>query len=204
MKNVSKFILSRLIAGVLVLVPIYLAALLVLNAMKSLTRFVLPLAKLLPKWLPAAHLLSFVIVLIVCLLTGITVHTVKGRAIWNRIENSLFQKMPGYSLFQSLTQQLAGEAKGQTWKPALAEIADALVPAFIVEELDDGSFTVFVPSVPSSLAGSIYILRPERVHPLNVPFTHAIKVLSKWGSGSKELVSAMDSKQAPSSHRQLR
>ena len=32
------------------------------------------------------------------------------------------------------------------WKPVLAEIEDALVPAFIVEELDDERFTVFVPS----------------------------------------------------------
>jgi hypothetical protein len=33
------------------------------------------------------------------------------------------------------------------------EIEEALVPAFIIEELDDGRFTVFVPSVPTPFAG---------------------------------------------------
>jgi hypothetical protein len=35
-------------------------------------------------------------------------------------------------------------------------------------------------------------LSAERVHPLNVPFTQAIKTISRWGSGSKDLVAAME------------
>jgi uncharacterized membrane protein len=88
-------------------------------------------------------------------------------------------------------QQLAGEGRENVWKPALAEIEDGLVPAFIIEELDDGRLTVFVPSVPTPLAGAVYILNRARVHPLNVPFTQAIKSVSRWGSGSKDLVAAM-------------
>jgi hypothetical protein len=30
------------------------------------------------------------------------------------------------------------------------------------------------------------------VHPLDVPFTQALKSVSRWGSGSKELVAAME------------
>jgi len=66
------------------------------------------------------------------------------------------------------------------------------VPAFIIEELGDGRFTVFVPSIPTPLAGAVYILSSERVHPLNVPFTQEIKTISRWGSGSKDLVAAME------------
>jgi uncharacterized membrane protein len=73
----------------------------------------------------------------------------------------------------------------------MAEIEEALVPAFIIEELDDGSFTVFVPSVPTPLAGAVYILPADRVHPLDVPFTQAIRAVARWGSGSKDLVAAM-------------
>jgi uncharacterized membrane protein len=72
------------------------------------------------------------------------------------------------------------------------EVEEALVPAFIIEELGDGRFTVFVPSIPTPLAGAVYILTAERVHPLNVPFTQAIKTISRWGSGSKDLVAAME------------
>lgn len=61
-------------------------------------------------------------------------------------------------------------------KPALAEIEEARVPAFlIIEEPDDGRFTVFVPSVSRPLAETVDILSRERVHSLDVRFTMAIK-----------------------------
>jgi uncharacterized membrane protein len=194
MKKISGFVVSRLVAGVLVVAPIYLAALLLIRAMKSLADLVKPFATLLPKWIPAERVLSLLLVLAICFLIGIAVRTATGRAARQRIEDSLFQRIPGYSLFRGLTQRLAGEERDAAWKPALAEIEEALVPAFIIEELDDGRFTVFVPSVPTPLAGSIYILTPDRVHPLNIPFTQAIRVVSRWGSGSKDLVAAMEAK----------
>ena len=195
MKKLRDFIVSGLVAGVLVVAPIYVAGLLLLKAMKSLSGLVQPLAKLLPEWLPANRIFSLLLVMMVCFLIGITVRTRTGRALWGRMEYSLFQKIPGYTVVRGFTQQLAGETQGESWKPALAEIEEALVPAFIIEELEDGLFTVFVPSVPTALSGALYILSQDRVHPVNVPIAHVIKAVSRWGSGSKELVAAMDRKQ---------
>lgn len=45
----------------------------------------------------------------------------------------------------------------------------ALVPAFIIEKHADGQFTVFVSSSPTPMAGTSYILQPERVHLVDVP-----------------------------------
>ena len=74
------------------------------------------------------------------------------------------------------------------------ELEDALVPALIVEELEDGSYTVLVPSAPTPMAGSVYILPRDRVHPVDIPFTQAIGVFSKWGTGAGEFVRAMRDK----------
>lgn len=199
MKRSIEVLLSTLGLGALAIAPIYLASLLFIKVMKSFAAIARPLAKLLPKWLPAEHLLSLLLVLIVCFLIGLIVQTKAGRATWERTENSLLQGIPGYSLIRSLTQQLAGKTEGNAWKPALAEIEDALVPAFIIEEHEDGRFTVFVPSVPTPFAGAVYILTPDRVHPLDVPFREALKAVSQWGAGSKDLVAAMDRKETPSS-----
>jgi len=193
MKKLGEFMVSAFVGGLLVVVPIYLAVLLLLKLMQSVVAFVRPFAMLLPEWFPAEHVLSLFFVLIVCFLIGVAVRTPAGRAIRERIEKSLFEKVPGYALFRSLTQRMAGKDEESVWKPALAEIEEALVPAFIIEELEDGRFTVFVPSVPTPFAGAVYILSRERVHPLDIPFTQAIKSVSRWGSGSKELVAAMKS-----------
>ena len=198
MKQFRQSITHSLIAGVLFVLPVYLAILLLLKAAKSLGGLVQPLTRLLPEWFPAENLFSFLLVLVVCVLVGMALRTSLGQAARTRIENSLLQKIPGYGVFRSMTRQMAGESRENAWKPALAEIEDALVPAFIVEELDDGRFTVFVPSVPTPLAGAIYILTAARVHPVDVPFTQAIKVITRWGSGSRELVAAMQESRIPS------
>jgi uncharacterized membrane protein len=191
MRYAREFITSTLVGGLLIVVPLYLAVLLLLKGMKSVAGLVRPLAALLPGWIPAERLLSLVLVLAICFLVGLAVRTESGRAARERMEVALFGRLPGYGLLRSLTQRLAGDSEESTWMPALIDIEDALVPGFIIEALDDGRFTVFVPSVPTPLAGAVYVLSPERVHILDIPFTTAVKSISRWGSGSRELVAAM-------------
>ncbi len=191
MKPARSFVVSALITGLITVVPVYLAVLLLLKAMKSVLGLVSPFARLLPDWLPAANILALLLLLIVCFLVGVAVRTAAGRAARKRLEESLFSRLPGFSLLRSLTQQLTGRGDEKVWKPALVEIEDALVPGFIIEELEDGRLTVFVPSVPTPLAGAVYILDRERVHALDIPFTLAVSTISRWGAGSSELVAAM-------------
>jgi uncharacterized membrane protein len=192
MKKVLAFVAKAVLGGLLIVVPIYLAILLLLKGMKSIVGLVRPFALLLPDWLPAEKALSLILVLMICFLIGVAVRTRAGRAVRERIERTFFERIPGYALFRSLAQQVAGDNRQNVWKPALVEIEEALVPAFIIEEFEDGRYTVFVPSIPTPLAGAVYILDRKRVHPLSVPFTEALKTVSKWGSGAKDLVTAME------------
>lgn len=191
MRRQFQFVMNAVVAGLLVLVPVYLALLLLLKATASVAGLVKPLAGLLPEWFPADRFLSLLLVLVIAFLVGAALRTRAGGRARERLERSVFERIPGYGVIRSLTRQLAGRAEGQVWTPALAEIEDALVPAFIIEEHRDGRLTVFVPSVPTPLAGAVYVLPPERVHPLDVPFTHALRAVSRWGSGCEELVAAM-------------
>ena len=186
-----EFAVNAVVGGVLVLLPLYLAVLVMLKGMQSVVVLVRPLAALFPETVPAENALALLAVLFICFVVGAAVRTRAGRVVRERMETSFFGRLPGYALFRGFTQRLAGGGDQNMWKPALAEIEDALVPAFIVEELDDGRFTVFVPSVPTPFAGAVYILSPERVHLVDIPFTQAIQSVSRWGAGSKELVAAM-------------
>lgn len=198
MKHFGESILRTLVSGILLIVPIYVTILLLLKAMKSLKGVVRPLARLLPESFPSEPVFSLLAVLMLCLLVGIVLRTSVGQTARIKIEESILRKLPGYEVFRNMTQQLAGRGQESAWQPALAEIEEALVPAFIVEELDDRSFTVFVPSAPTLMAGSIYILGHDRVHPLDIPFTHAVRVVTRWGSGSRELTAAMERTRSPS------
>ena len=98
----------------------------------------------------------------------------------NAFEQAVLGRLPGYTFFPGLAKRLTGQDEEHTLEPALVEIEDAMAPALIVEEeLEDGSYTVLVPSAPTPMASSIYILPRDRVHPVNIPLTKAIGVFSK-------------------------
>jgi uncharacterized membrane protein len=193
MKYIREFIVRTVVGGVFVVVPAYLAFLLLLKGMQSVAGLVRPIAALMPGGVAAQDVLSLAAILIVCFIVGAAVRTRVGRVVRQQIEQALLERLPGYGLIRSLTQRLAGQGDETSWKPALVEIEEALVPGFIIEEHEDGQYTVFVPSVPTPFAGAVYILIPARVHPLDVPFTQAIQSISRWGAGSRDLMAAMAS-----------
>ena len=45
--------------------------------------------------------------------------------------------------------------------------------------LEGGSYTVLVPSVPTPMAGALYILPRERVHPVDIPFATVLRVFTR-------------------------
>jgi len=192
MRHAFAPVFTALFRGLLIVVPVYLAVLLLLKGMKSLANLVRPFAQILPEWMPAEQLLSLLLVLGLCVVIGACVGTGLGQRVRDWIERTVFERIPGYALLRSLAHQMAGQSRESTWKAALFQSDEALIPAFIIEELDDGRYTVFVPSIPTPFAGAVYVLDRHRVHPVDVPFTDAVSVISRWGSGSKDLVAAMD------------
>jgi uncharacterized membrane protein len=193
MKNFRNNVVGAFFSGLLVVVPTYLAFLLLLRVVQALEGLVQPLAVFIPDWLPRETLLAAVALVTLCVAIGAAVRTRAGRAVMQELEKSVFVRIPGYELFQGLTKQLVGEAHGTAWQPALVEIEDALVPAFIIEELEDGRYTVFVPSVPTPFAGAVYVLGRERVHRVDASFVETFETLARWGSGAKDLVARMES-----------
>ena len=48
-------------------------------------------------------------------MVGMIVRTKAGKAVRERIERSLFERIPGYALLRSLTQRLVGEDRENVW-----------------------------------------------------------------------------------------
>ena len=80
MKQCREFVVNTLVNGLLVVVPIYLAVVLLFKAMQSLVGLVRPFTRLLPAWFPAEHVLSLLLVLMVCCLIGVAVRTPTAQA----------------------------------------------------------------------------------------------------------------------------
>jgi len=191
MRGIAEFAKTTLIGGILVMLPIYLSILLLLKAISGLMGLVAPITEGLPEALPFREVIAILVLIGVCFICGIAVRTGPGLRAKNAFERTVLEKIPGYALIRGLAGKIIGGSDEQSFTVVLAEIEDALVPAFLIEDCGDGQCAIFVPSVPTPAAGAIYIIANERVHRVDVPFTQAVSVISKWGSGSRALLAGM-------------
>ena len=191
MNKVGQFVKMTMIGGLVVILPVALIVLLLMKAMTEVQKVLQPIASLLPEAVILPKVMALLIVIGGCFLTGLVLNTRIGRQVYQVGERQVLERIPGYTLLRSLSQQFSGQEEEVSFSVALVEIEEALVPAFLVEEHEDGSFTVFVPSSPTPTVGALYILPWARVHPVNVPFVTAVKCLTRWGVGAGELLQAM-------------
>jgi len=195
MRTLAEFVKTTLIGGLLIILPLYLTVLLLTKAVTGVLALMNPITAQIPASVHFRQIMAVLVMAAVCFIAGLVVRTGPGLHAKNAFERAVLEKLPGYALLRGLAGRISGRADEPAFAPALVEIEEALVPALIVEELEDGSYTVLVPSVPTPMAGAIYILPRERVHPVDVPFTKALSVFSKWGTGAGDFVRAMQAEE---------
>jgi uncharacterized membrane protein len=192
MKVLVEFLKTTLIGGLLIVVPTYLAVLLLAKAVGGLLALLGPIVALLPQGVQHfGRILAIVLVVLVCFVLGLIARTAIGRRAIEAFERHVLERLPGFALLRSVVRRVSGAGDEAQFQPVLVEIEEALTPGFIVEEIGDDRFVVLVPSVPTPAAGSLYILPRERVHWVDVPITEAIAVITRWGAGTSKLLKAM-------------
>jgi len=191
-KGLGEFLKTTLIGGLLIVVPAYLAVLLLAKALGGLVALLAPVVALLPE---AVHnyrrIVAVALVVLLCFMLGLIARTGVGQRAIALFERHVLERMPGFAMLRSVVRRVSGDSDDSLFQPVLVEIEDALTPGFIVEELEDTRFVVLVPSVPTPAAGSLYILPRERVHWVDAPVTEAVAVITRWGAGTGKLVKAM-------------
>jgi len=193
MHKIVSFLKTTLLGGVLVVLPAWLAVLLLLKALMHLRIFVKPVSTHLPEGVGHPLVVATLLLIAMCFVVGAVIRTAVGRHAKRAVELNVLERLPGYATLRNLAEQIGALDGNHGFKPALVEIEDALAVGFIVEEHADGRCTVFLPSSPTPAAGTIFIIDGARVHPVNVPVTKALKCVTKWGTGAGELLAAMQS-----------
>ena len=198
MKRFLGFLKATLLGGLIVVLPAWLAVLLVLKALAHLQIFVKPVSSHLPHSVAYPRVIAILVLIGLCFLVGAAIQTAIGQKAEHAAERAVLEKIPGYTVLRSLASRLSDHAETASFQPALVEIEEALVPGFIVERHSGNRSTVFIPSVPTPMAGAVYIIDNNRVHPLDLPAVSVMQCISKWGGGSDKLLAAYDAARAAS------
>jgi uncharacterized membrane protein len=193
-KRLLDLLKTALVTGLVIVLPAWLAVLLLIQLLLKLGVLVKPIASQMPDGVNHPQLVALAVFIVICLAVGLLVHTAVGRLIGRTLGDNVFNRVPGYQPLRNIARQFSDMNANDGFKPALIDVEDGcLAPAFLIDAHDNGLSTVFMPSVPTPMAGSIFIMPSGRVHPIDVPVTTMMACISKWGSGSEELLSALKS-----------
>ena len=200
MDKIKSFIKTSLLGGTLVVLPIVILILVfkwlyefIADKIKPLT-FVLSETAKLQEFV--ASILAIALIILTFFLVGVAVKTRFGRFAFAYIEQIFLTKLPLYTIIKETTLQLVGSEKTLFKHVAFVKLFgnETQVTAFITEEHENGSYTVFVPSGPAPTAGFIYHLSRDKVQIINYPVDKAMKTIISLGVGSKEMMEILNAK----------
>jgi len=192
MRKFVDFLKTAIIGGFFVLLPVVVVILLLSLAVATVINAMDPLMKMLPVksvgGLAVATLAAILLILVFCFLTGFLVQMRIGRLGKQWVESFLLERLPGYVMFKNLTRRLAGE-EGLEFAPGLVDLygSEARALGFIIEEHEDGNFTIFIPLSPMATVGQVFVLPGPNVQKLEAKFVDVVNSLTQWGMESKKL-----------------
>ena len=190
MARLVRFVGTSIVGGLLVILPIYLAVLLLIALGGKVIGLLRPLAKLVPDAIPHPGVLVGVLAVLVCFVAGLLVRSFPRSSLGRGLEQKVLERLPGYSMLRMATRSLFGEQRDGL-QLALVEMEDGLVVGVVMERHAVGWVTVFVPGTPAPASGAVYLFPEGTVHLVDVPFSAGIKAASRYGQGAGEVLDGL-------------
>lgn len=194
MKQSTRPLLTTLIGGVVFLLPLVVVLVVVGQGLALMTRVVQPLMSWLPyQTLGGVALVSIaalVLLVLLCFAAGVLARAAFGRALSDRFDARLQTIYPRYAVIKAMSQGLHGALGQRVMKAVLVSFDDHQAIAFDMERLDDGRAVVYLPGAPDAWSGSVVLVAPERIAPLDVDSAALARSLQRLGQGTAALLRA--------------
>jgi uncharacterized membrane protein len=129
--------------------------------------------------------MAIVFILLVCVVAGYLVRFSFLKRVSERVDERLSDLVPGYSQIRAETKRKVGaESERETVFPAcLVKVHDVWQPGYTIEELPDGTQTVFVPWAPALGSGQVYVVDPSQLRRLPIDSAALNTRLRQLGKG---------------------
>ena len=117
MKTLAEFTRTTLIGGVLVILPLYIAVLLLAKTVKGLLALLAPVADQVPASVEFRQIVAIILLVCVCFLIGLIVRTGPGLRAKDAFERAILERLPGYTFLRGLVKRLAGNSEEKRCSP---------------------------------------------------------------------------------------
>ncbi len=197
MDRLKNFVITTLIGGITVILPIVIFAWVINIIVKLVGAVIAPLSYLIRLDISPLIIdfIAIVIIILVCFAIGLFIRTQLGNRIYSYIEKHWLEKLPVYSSIRDIVQQFTGKKRTAFQQVVLLAPygSDTLMTGFVTDQ-DEEDFTVFVPTAPNPTNGFVFHMKREQLTFIDVKTEDAMRTIVGMGAGSQALFKSVEKK----------
>lgn len=183
----KKFLVTTLIGGLLVLLPLAIFIVILNFVYNILQNFVEPIVKLfaiesLPIFI--LNLLALSVVVGFCFIVGLAVRTQIGKEWFNFLELNILAKLPFYNTIKEIVQQVFGRKESSFSQVVLVKVFGSTMTGFVTDQSKNGIYTIFVPTAPNPTNGFVIHMPEHEITFLPTAPEDAMRTIIGVGTGS--------------------
>ncbi|MBP1225790.1 DUF502 domain-containing protein [Flavobacterium sp. 1355] len=192
MKNIFKIIKVTFLGGIMFLAPFIVLMIILEKGYHIIQKVTLPLVSYLPRvhvlGIALQEIVGIIIIAFVCLIAGLASRTAGAKKLIRKIEDGILSFVPGYSFMKGINENIMGIESNDNLKVVLVPTDAGWQFAFLMEQIDDNNFTVFVPDAPNPWSGSVCFVEKKNIKEIGITQKQALMCIRKLGYGSKDLL----------------
>lgn len=192
MKSIFKILKATFLGGILFLVPLVVLLVILEKGYGIIQKVTLPLVNHLPRvhvlGIALQELIGILIIILICFAAGLLARTANAKKLIQKLENGVLSFVPGYSFMKNMNENIMGIESNQDLKVILVPTDAGWQFAFLIEQIDESTFTVFIPDAPNPWSGSVVFVDKKDIKNIEISQKEALACIRKLGYGSKELL----------------
>jgi uncharacterized membrane protein len=192
MKSIFTIIKATFLGGILFLVPLVILLIILEKGYGIIQKITLPLVNNLPRvhvlGIALQELIGILIIILICFAAGLLARTARAKKLIQKLEDGILSFVPGYSFMKSMNESIMGFESKQDLKVILVPTDAGWQFAFLIEQINENNFTVFIPDAPNPWSGSVVLVEKKDIREIEITQKEALACIRKLGYGSKELL----------------
>ncbi|MXO03533.1 DUF502 domain-containing protein [Flavobacterium sp. HBTb2-11-1] len=192
MKSIFKIMKATFLGGILFLAPLVVLLIILEKGYGIIQKITLPLAKHLPRihvlGIALQELVGIIIIIVICFLAGLLAKSAQAKKLIQRLEDGILSFVPGYSFMKNMNESIMGLESKDDLKVILVPTDAGLQFAFLIEEINEDKFAVFIPDAPNPWSGSVVFVEKKDITDIDISQKQALACIRKLGFGSKILL----------------
>ena len=192
MKSIIQIIKATFLGGILFLAPLVVLLVIVEKGYSIIQKITLPLANNLPRvhvlGVALQELFGIIVIILICFLAGLMAKTAGAKKLIHKLENGILSFVPGYSFMKNMNESIMGFESNTDLKVIMVPTDAGWQFAFLIEQINENNFTVFIPDAPNPWSGSVCFVERKDIKEIEITQKQALACIRKLGYGTKELL----------------